>query len=124
MILITGGVFQGKEAYVRKKYRPEETVDAGEAGEKQLWKSDCVLNYHKRIRRQIEKGEDALAAAQALISHNPRVIITIDEVGSGVVPLNRTDSIYREQTGRVAAFFAKEAEAVYRLVCGIPQRLK
>lgn len=123
MIFITGGAFQGKEEYVRKQYQPEKIVDAGDASEEQLWESDCILNYHRLVRKQVERGEDALSAARKLASQNPRVIITMDEVGSGVIPLDKTERVYRKEAGRTAVFFAKEAKEVYRMVCGIPQNI-
>ncbi len=124
MILVVGGAFQGKEEFIRKSFMPEKITEAEEASCEELWQSECILNYHKIVRHQTEKNEDPLAAAKELILKNPGVIISMDEVGSGVVPMDKTERIYREQVGRTAACFAGEAEAVYRLVCGIPQRLK
>ncbi len=124
MILVVGGVFQGKEKFIRKSFMLEKITEAEKASYEELWQSECILNYHKIVRHQTEKNEDPLVAAKELILKNPGVIISMDEVGSGVIPMDKMERIYREQVGRTAACFAGEAEAVYRLVCGIPQRLK
>ena len=47
-----------------------------------------------------------------------------DEVGSGVIPLQREQREFREATGRLCIALAREASQVVRLVCGIPQVIK
>ncbi len=123
MIFITGGVFQGKEAFAREAFQAKETVEAAEACAEQLERCGCILNYHRIVRRQVEAGEDALSAARELLKKNPEVILTMDEVGCGAVPMEKAERLYREEVGRVGSYFAKEAKAVYRVVCGIPQQL-
>ena len=47
-----------------------------------------------------------------------------DEVGCGVVPLERADRERREAIGRLCCQLAQKAQAVYRLQCGLAMRLK
>ena len=51
-------------------------------------------------------------------------IIVTNEVGSGVVPDNRLARDFRDLAGKVNQSVAKEADEVYLMVSGIPQRLK
>lgn len=50
--------------------------------------------------------------------------VICDEVGCGVVPLERADRERREAIGRLCCALAREAQAVYRLQCGLAMRLK
>ncbi len=46
------------------------------------------------------------------------------EMGCGLVPMDRDFAKQREVLGRLACDLAKEATAVYRMTCGIAQKLK
>ena len=50
--------------------------------------------------------------------------VICDEVGCGVVPMDRHDRERREAIGRLCCQLAQEAQAVYRLQCGLAMRLK
>lgn len=50
--------------------------------------------------------------------------VICDEVGCGVVPLERADRERREAIGRLCCQLAQQAQAVYRLQCGLAMRLK
>jgi len=53
-----------------------------------------------------------------------RAVVVCREVGCGVVPMDRGDRDRREAVGRLCCDLAREAEAVYRLQCGLAMRLK
>jgi adenosylcobinamide kinase/adenosylcobinamide-phosphate guanylyltransferase len=53
----------------------------------------------------------------------PFIVVT-NEVGLGLVPVNRLARLYRDLLGRANATLAREAEQVYLLVSGIPLELK
>ena len=46
------------------------------------------------------------------------------EIGSGIVPLEKEDRIYRETVGRMLCRAVKKADRVERIACGIGQCLK
>lgn len=52
------------------------------------------------------------------------VVISSDLIGSGIVPMDAFDRCWREVTGRVLTDIAGRADEVYRVTCGIEQRLK
>ena len=52
------------------------------------------------------------------------VVISSDLIGSGIVPMDAFDRCWREVTGRVLTDIASKADEVYRVTCGIEQRLK
>ncbi len=51
-------------------------------------------------------------------------IVVCNEVGAGVIPLERSDREARDTTGRLCVRLARAAHKVVRLVCGIPIILK
>jgi len=46
------------------------------------------------------------------------------EVGSGIIPTDRTERIAREATGRLCVLLAQRASCVVRMVCGVPTVIK
>ena len=75
MILIIGGSFQGKKAYAA-----------------QICVGGTVLaDFQDRIRAVLEAGEDPEAFTRQILV-TPPAVITLDEVGCGIVPLEKTPS--------------------------------
>lgn len=126
MILVIGGAYQGKEEYVKKNF-PE-----GYAVEKE---------YHLKIREQMKAGLEPLEEAKKLLrgaaeggskrteaagfsDTGEDLVIICDEVGCGLVPADAFERAWREQVGRVCCYFAKEAQQVIRVVCGMGGRIK
>ena len=52
-----------------------------------------------------------------------RIIVTTD-ISGGIVPMDATLRAWREACGRMNSYLASRADEVWRLFCGIPQRLK
>lgn len=98
MILIIGGRGAGKEEFARETLGcdPKNTLPA----------------LHEL---------DPLPSLEELLSYEA---VICDEVGCGVVPLERADRERREAIGRLCCALAREAQAVYRLQCGLAMRLK
>lgn len=98
MILIIGGRGAGKRAFARDTLGcdPEKTLTG-------------------------LQDRDPLPALEELLDYEA---VICDEVGCGVVPLERRDRERREAIGRLCCQLAREAQAVYRLQCGLSMRLK
>lgn len=103
-VLIIGGMHQGKAALARALYPA----------------LPCVENLHLQVREELDTGRDPMALLNDLHGH----AVTCDEVGCGVVPIDRTDERYREAVGRLCCALAAEADAVVRVTAGIPQYIK
>jgi adenosylcobinamide kinase/adenosylcobinamide-phosphate guanylyltransferase len=138
MILIIGGAFQGKCRAAREilgldesSFHPwtpeengkEETMQETIPPPEVLAETDCVLSYHKIVRRLLETGADPDAYTRRLIEASPKAV-TMDEVGYGIVPMERSERNYREAAGRSGQMLASAADQVYRVICGIAQRIK
>lgn len=98
MILIIGGRGAGKREFARETLGcdPKNTLPA----------------LHEL---------DPLPSLEELLGYEA---VICDEVGCGVVPLERADRERREAIGRLCCQLAKQAQAVYRLQCGLAMRLK
>ncbi|MBQ2910721.1 MAG: bifunctional adenosylcobinamide kinase/adenosylcobinamide-phosphate guanylyltransferase, partial [Clostridia bacterium] len=47
-----------------------------------------------------------------------------DEIGCGIIPLEKSDRIYREALGRFLCDLAAISDTVIRVTCGIPTFIK
>ena len=114
MILIVGGMAQGKLAFARR----ELGVDAWSDGV--IGKEACIYNLHRALRDQPE-ADDLL---EQWLTEHPDGVVICDEVGCGVVPVEPAQRRRREQVGRLCCRLAKRAERVERIFCGLPMVLK
>ena len=117
LTLIVGGAFSGKYARLTELgYAP---ADIGEGFE-----YAAVYKLNDIIRKLMIGGAEPLSYIQDCLDHSQCSAIACDEVGGGIVPTSRFEDDYREAVGRACRLIAGRADAVERMVCGIPQRLK
>ena len=74
--------------------------------------------------RMIFLNDACKAALEAWLEAHPEGVVICDEVGCGVVPMDREERAWREQVGRTCCRLAERAAAVYRVTCGLGVRLK
>ena len=106
MVLVVGVMHQGKYAFARSL------------------SEDVVKDLHAEIRRCMEREEDPWALAEQVRSSHPQGVVTMAELGCGLIPADAFERDYRETVGRISCELAKHADAVYRVCCGIAMRLK
>ena len=146
MHLVIGGAYQGKKEYVKKKYSIEESDiwQGGYPVAGGQWR--CINGLHKIIEQMLyqyeancicEVKEDekvpigsaansvqqkesyvnkTLEYLSTMIERNPDLIFICDEVGNGIIPLEKSERDYRECVGRVLCVLAEKAERVERYV--------
>lgn len=126
MILVTGGAFQGKKEYVASRFQiaAEEMADGEHCSWQEIASCRCLYHFHLLVRRMMQNGEDSFDLCDLLMEENPNVIIVTNELGYGIVPMERFDREYREKCGRICCELAKEANEVHRVVCGIGEVIK
>lgn len=135
MIFITGGRAQGKSAFARENYGEDAVLTDGLQDIIKGWLACLPENYiddmiNKGIADKDEAAADILSCAFMLnvlndmikISNN--AVIICDEVGCGIVPLDRAERLYRDVTGRVCCDIAARADSVFRVHCGIGVKIK
>ncbi|NBH73538.1 cobalamin biosynthesis protein CobU [Clostridiaceae bacterium] len=129
MILIIGGMSQGKKEFARQLAgvgAPEFGADLADGWAdppQSALQKPYLASFHGWIRRILEEGGDPDVFVGQVLAAEPR-IITMDEVGCGIVPVERTERDYREAVGHAGQKLAGSAGEVYRMVCGIPQKIK
>jgi len=129
MKLIIGGAWQGKLTYALKtaniETKDSETVAEGATDSFQA-ALECriIHNFHEYVSRLLQEEKDPDQFIRDIVEHNPGVIITMNELGCGIVPEDPFDRRWRECAGRAAVKLAKHSSEVYRMVCGIPARIK
>lgn len=124
MILVTGGCFQGKKAYACEKFHvgEQDAADGAVCSMEELYQAKLLYHFHEYIRRLMEAGQEL--DLERLMKENPDMILVTNELGYGVVPVDRFDREYREKTGRICCRIAKSADEVHRVVCGIGTVIK
>ena len=109
MILIIGGAYQGKADFAK-------TLAAEE---------HLLLNVHERIRADLAEGKSRDEAETALWGQiDGESVLTADEVGCGVVPVDPSERAWREEVGRLCCALAQKAGRVERIFCGLSMVLK
>lgn len=114
MILAVGGSGQGKYNWVMENYNVEGQ------------KPDIINGYHLKIRENLSLGKDPLEEAARLVAayKDKNLIIIMDEIGCGIVPLDSFERKYRDIAGQTGCYLAGEASEVIRIVCGIGIKIK
>ena len=122
MILIIGGMGQGKLDYVLKKtgLNMDDVATSLFLG----WKKPVLIGLQDCIHDLIQQKEEVRPHLELLLQHNPEIIVICDEIGSGVVPMAAQDREWREAVGRSCCFLAQKAQRVERIFCGLPMILK
>lgn len=153
MELYIGGFAQGKLEYVQNKKAEEAisiamVIDCAQSDYQKTLQSidnkiknenadvnnianvnDIVIINHlhlwvKDLLREGMEESEVQSTILSWVSTHPNTILICDELGNGIVPLEKMERIWREQTGRLMIELAKQAERVERILCGLGQRLK
>lgn len=124
MILITGGAYQGKSAYLHAHFPEILLADSADCSFDEALHAECITNYHILIERLISANMDPIEWTSGLCKKNPECIILMNEIGSGIIPIEKTERIRRELTGICGCIIASHAQHVIRLTCGIPAAIK
>ena len=124
MILIIGGAYQGKLDFAKEKFC---IVD-----EDVFTCTDLEIDFSKRCIHKLEEYTFACAEQKKnpvdLFKENreqwENAILICQDMSCGVVPLGADMREWRQNTGLLCQFLSREAEQVYRIFCGLEQRLK
>ncbi|MCI8505539.1 MAG: hypothetical protein HFI67_05055 [Lachnospiraceae bacterium] len=113
MILIIGGACQGKGELALK-------LAGGD-------KERVLLNVHCRIEEELRMGKSREEIQETILEAafgRKDMVLTADEVGCGIIPMDASLRECRETTGRILCVVAGKAKEVYRVTAGIAQKIK
>ncbi len=120
MILIIGGAYQGKLDYAKETYGLAEEDIFTCAGDSIDFSKRCV----EHIEEFVWFRPDALSWFRAHRDQWENSILICQDLSCGVVPMGAQMRAWRQNTGRLCQYLAKEADTVTRIFCGLEQRLK
>ena len=126
MILIIGGSYQGKLEYARRRFAlPDAEICVLDEGSERLEANRRCLAYVERwALNRVRAGADPAAELEALLPRLNDAIVIVTDISCGVVPADPVLRAWREACGRLTARLAEASGEVWRLFCGLPQRLK
>lgn len=124
MILVVGGAFQGKLEFGKTLAKGGETARCGLTPWEELWKYPVICDFQECVRELILDGQDVNGFVEELLRKDSEAVIIMDEIGCGIVPIDRRDREYREAVGLAGQLLAARARKVYRVVCGIGTQIK
>lgn len=126
MIMITGGAYSGKKAYAKERFgfSDEEILNGGECPPEAVFTAKCIADYQFLVKRLLEEKQDAQAFTERLCKENPNAVVIMNEIGAGIIPLEKSERVWREETGRAGCLIAANSCEVIRLTCGIAANIK
>ncbi len=110
MILVIGPRFSYKKKFIMDKLGISE----------EEWSSECVSEAQELVRGSMTDT----GFSELVLELSEKRAVTISETGSGVIPMDKEERLFRERAGKLSLMLAKEADEVFRVVCGLPQLLK
>lgn len=115
LIFVVGGSGQNKREKTRHKFLGVHVSPLF---------SDRVRQALADNRDPMEMTRNYLASMRKELSDESVLAVVSDEVGCGIVPMDRDERVFREANGRVNCLLAEEADEVYRVMAGIFQKIK
>ncbi len=125
MKLIIGGAYQGKLDFAKKEYGFSDCdiFTCSDASEIDFSKP-CINELQEFTLYLVKNGQNPVEYLKNTEAQWKNSVIIAREIFSGIVPIDDTLRLWREETGRAFTFLSQNAESVTRLFCGIAQRLK
>lgn len=126
MVLITGGAYQGKLDYAKKKFGVSDSDVYVCSPDKAEFDTDkkVIAELDKYVLALIKAGKDPEKEAPHAAELLKDKIVTVTDISQGVVPMDSTERAWREGNGRFTVYLAKQADTVIRVFCGIPEKIK
>lgn len=113
MILVIGSQASGKRAYIESLGYVDAQISDAVMDDRTV-----LYGLEKLVFAAPEQAEGLLDALSA------KEVVACREVGSGIIPLERSGREARDATGRLCVLLARRAEKVIRMVAGIPLIIK
>lgn len=126
MELIIGGAYNSKLDFALNHYNLNKSdfQNGAECSLNDAFNKKGIYNLHLLIKRFIISGiDDYNKIIEKILSSNIEIIIC-NEVGNGIVPLDKIDSQMREYVGIILCLLSEKSSRVIRIYYGIPSVIK
>lgn len=122
MHVVLGGAFAGKRSYVKEQYPNGEWIEAGQ----QELSSRLQPLIVDRIAPWLYSGNSAPAFWEWVeqLPEKRTLILILEEMGQGIVPVEPEDRRLRDENGRLSQEAAARAAVVDYVWHGLVQRWK
>jgi len=124
MILILGGAYQGKLNFAKSKFSLSDGDIFLCSGTDLDFSKPCIYALEEFSYACIQAGIDPVEKIKSSRHRLEHTIFICQDIFCGVVPMERQLRLWRDATGKLCQYLSSEAEAVYRIYCGLEQRLK
>ena len=127
MDLFVGGKAQGKLNYVLNKYDLSfnQVLDGENINNISEIENYKVFNHFNIwVKNMLLNSRDVYNEIELILKINPEIIIISDDLGNGIVPIDKFERNYREFLGRVLCTIAQKSVNMERIICGIGQKIK
>ncbi len=118
MRLITGGAYQGKTEFAVSEFGISDIKDGEKCDISEVFTVKCIKNYHILIRRLMDENIDPVEFTVKLCSYNKDITVIMNEVGCGIIPVEKSERLWREMCGRCGCIIAENSYSVARVICG------
>ena len=119
MILIFGGVYQGKLEYAQERFGLNEAYNCKDIT---MPKGKLINNFDQWILALVRENMEV--PIQQFIETNQNSIVICNDISCGVVPMGSDIRKWRDEVGRAMGKLAQHSNEVIRMFCGIPTQLK
>lgn len=125
MKMVIGGAFQGKHSYAERTFGIQEGwADGLTCSLEDIYTCRGMKHFHEYVKMLVREKKDYQEFVKELFEKNPDICLVVNEIGYGVVPMDRFDREYRETVGRICEQLAAGSEEVHRVMCGIGTVIK
>lgn len=125
MIIVFGGAFQGKTEFAKNKFNlsDSDVCDCAKSADIDFEKK-IIAHIEKFILRLIQNEESVFDYFEENHDKFSDKIIICEDVCCGVVPIDKQLRLYRDNVGKQMQIFCREASEVYRVFCGLGEKIK
>ena len=124
MILIFGGAYNGKLEFVKEKYQLSNDDIFFCTNQTLQFNKKVLCGLHIFTRACVLNNINSLEIVESNITFLKDKIIICDEINSGIVPIEKADRVWREETGRVLQFLTRQSLSVHRIFFGLEEKIK
>ena len=128
MHIVFGGAYNGKRQYVLAQLANEPYEEYSGEIPSEASKTVIISNFEQLVMtyRQMDELEVAqtIVAQITALSRQAKVICICNDIGRGIVPIDKDERFIRDACGRVYQALFKEAESIVRIWYGIAERIK
>lgn len=126
MIFILGGSDQGKTDFALERFgkTADDVFVCNEETREIDFRKHIIAHIERFALGCVRRGEEPLEYWLKQLDEMGDCILISDDVSCGIVPMDTTLRAWREANGRANNRLAREAAEVWRVFCGLGQRLK